>query len=70
METWQAGGQSLSQDPDYPAFYQDYWRFSQELFRNIVLAEDYQDNVIYCPLSAYLPLSEMAYALAEDSLAG
>lgn len=55
--------ETLAGNEKYREFYQDYWRFANQTFREIAG----QGNWIYSPLSAYLPLSELSYALEDGS---
>lgn len=47
----------------YQDFCRDYWAFANTVFSQIAG----EGNVIYSPLSAYLPLSELSYALEDGS---
>lgn len=62
-EQWQKGKPMLLKDKDYSKFKKDYWRFTNEIFREV----GQKGNMIYSPLSMYLPLSEMSYALEDKS---
>ena len=50
----------------YEDFCRDYWTFADAVFSQIAGAAE-SGNWIYSPLSAYLPLSELSYALEDGS---
>ena len=63
LQTQEKSEQTLTRHKDYRKFYRDYWQFANQTFREIAG----QGNWIYSPLSAYLPLSELSYALEDGS---
>lgn len=63
LQTQEKSEQTLARHEDYRKFYRNYWRFANQTFREIAG----EGNWIYSPLSAYLPLSELSYALEDGS---
>lgn len=63
LQTQEKSEQTLARHRDYRKFYRDYWQFANQTFREIAS----EGNWIYSPLSAYLPLSELSYALEDGS---
>ncbi|RRD94137.1 hypothetical protein EII17_09250 [Clostridiales bacterium COT073_COT-073] len=63
-ENWRNGEEYLMKNPLFPQFYQDYWGFSNELFQKLAK----EGNLIFSPLSAYIPLSELSYTMDDNCL--
>lgn len=62
-DKWSNGEKTLRQTSGYEGFYQDYWKFSSRIFEKLVK----EDNIIFSPLSAYIPLSELSYAMDDSA---
>lgn len=60
-DKWLEGEQRLATHPMFSNFAEDYWGFSNDLFK--LLGKE--GNVIFSPLSSYIPLSELSYAMDD-----